>query len=202
MAQRGGDYSGGPGSVALAYAPPHKSFRPAQVVQRDLPTGFLRGIGGKAVQAALLRDRGVIVWTGYSGRYAVRTVDVTNGRASAPRDLSPAGTSAQLRGLAVGPRGGVVVTWASGAMRRIALPKPPLAIQAMARAADATTWGPVEDVAITDTGAQDFMASDALIAADPVSGQTVLLWSDPLPPGASPLPPSPVPVKYSIRRPE
>ena len=152
------------------------------------------------MQVALLRNRGVVVWTGCTGgRYAVRTVDVTQGRASAPRDLSPAGASAQLRGLAVGPRGGTVVAWASGAVRRIALPKPPLTVQAMARAADATTWGPVENVATTDTGAQDFMASDALIATDPLSGQTVLLFSDPLPPGANPLPPSPVPVKYSVR---
>lgn len=203
MAQRVGEYAGGPGIVALAYASPYKSFGAAQVVQRNLPTGYLRGIGGKAVQAALVRDRGVVVWTGYAGgRYAVRTVDVTRGHATAPRDLSPAGTSAQLRGLAVGPRVGTVVTWASGEVRRIALPKPPLAVQAMARAADATTWGPVENVATTDTGAQDFMASDALIAADPVSGQNVLLWSDPLAPAANPLPPGSVPVRHSIRRPE
>ena len=201
MAQSSGETdAGGPGIVALAYAPPYKPFRSAQVVQRNLPRGYSRGIGGTAVQAALLRNRGVVAWTGHSdGRYAVRTVDITNGRASAPRDLSPAGTSAQLRGLAVGPRGGTVVTWASGAVRSIALPKPPLTVQAMARAADATTWGPIENVATTDTGAQDFMASDALIAANPLSGQTVLLCSDPLPAGADPLPPSPVPVKYSVR---
>jgi hypothetical protein len=203
MAQSSGETdAGGPGIVALAYAPPYKPFRAAQVVQRNLPRGYLRGISGKAVQAALLRNRGVVVWTGFAGgRYAVRTVDVTQGRASAPRDLAPSGASAQLRGLAVGPRGGTVVAWASGAVRKIALPKPPLTLQAMARAADATAWGPVENVATTDTGAQDFMASDALIAADPVSGQSVLLWSDPLPAGANPLPPSPVPVKDSVRPP-
>lgn len=189
---------GRPGIVAVAYASPYQPFRAAQVVQSDLPTREW----GNAVRVALLRNRGVVVWTGWTGgRYAVRTVDVAQGRASAPRDLSPAGVSAQLRGLAVGPRGGTVVAWASGAVRKIALPKPPLTLQAMARSADVTAWGPVENVAITDTGAQDFMASDALVTADPVSGQAVLLFSDPLPPGANSLPPSPVPVRYSVRPP-
>lgn len=203
MAQSRGEMSaGGPGIVALAYAPPYKPFRAAQIVQRNLPRGEDRWIGGKAVQAALLRDRGIVAWTGYTdGRYVVRTVDVTSGRTANPRALSPAGTNAQLRGLAVGPRGGTVVTWASGAVRKIPLAKPPLTVQAAARAADATSWAPTEDVATTDTAAQDFMASDALIAADPVSGQALLLWSDPLAPGATPLPPSPVPVRYSVRPP-
>lgn len=201
MAQSAGESTaGGPGIVALAYAPPHRVFRPAQVVQRNLPRGWDRWIGGPAVQAALLRNRGVVAWTGHSGgRYAVRTVDITNGRAGAPRDLSPARTSAQLRGLAVGPRASAVITWASGGVSSTASPKPPLTVQAKARAAGAATWGPLENVAITDTGAQGFMTSDALIAADPFSGQAVLLWSDPLPAGANPLPPSPVPVKYSVR---
>lgn len=202
MAQSVSKYAGGPGIVALAYAPPYKPFRAAQVVQRNLPRGPSRGIPGNAVQAALLRDRGVVVWTGYTGgRYAVRTVDVSSGRAGSPRDLSPAGASALLGGLAVGPRGGTVVVWESGAIRRNAVPKPPHAVQAIARAAGATTWGPVEQVATADTGAQDVIAPDALIAANPLSGQSVLLWSDPLPAGANPLPPSPIPVRSSVRPP-
>lgn len=203
MAQSRGEMSaGGPGIVALAYAPPYKPFRAAQIVQRDLPRGEDRWISGTAVQAALLRSRGIVAWTGYAdGRYVVRTADVTGGRATTPRILSPAGTSAQLRGLAVGPRGATILTWASGAVRRIPLPKPPLTVQAAARAADATTWGPTEDVATTDTSAQDFMASDALVAADPVSAQAVLLWSDPVGPAATPPTPGPVPVRFSVRPP-
>jgi hypothetical protein len=197
MAQRvgEGDYAGGPGIVALAYAPPYGSFRRAQVVQRDLPKGGLRAIGGTAVQAALLRNRGVVVWTGYaSGRYAVRTVDISSGRASSPRDLSPPGGAARLQGLAVGPRGGTVVAWSSGATRAVSAPKPPLTLQAVTRAADASAWGPIETVATTDSTGRDFMPSDALVAANPVSGQTVMLWSDPLlgPPNA-------IPVDYSVR---
>jgi hypothetical protein len=75
MAQRIGEggNAGSPGIVALAYASPYKSFGAAQVVQRNLPKGALRGITGRAVQAALLRDRGVVLWTGYNaGQYAVR----------------------------------------------------------------------------------------------------------------------------------
>jgi hypothetical protein len=197
MAQRIGEgsYAGSPGTVALAYASPYKPFRPAQVVQHGLPTGDLRGITGHAVQAALLRNRGVVAWTGYaSGRYAVRTVDVTSGRAGSVRDLSPAGAGARLQGLSVGPRGGAVLVFVTGARRSNPNPRPPLSLSAVTRAADATAWSPIEHVATADAQQQDFIASDALIAADPVSGQGVLVWSDPLQ-----APPSPVPVNSSVR---
>ena len=197
MAQRIGEgsYAGSPGTVALAYASPYKAFRPAQVVQRNLPTGDLRGITGHAVQAALLRNRGVVVWTGYAGgRYAVRTVDVTSGRATSVRDLSPPAVGARLQGLAVGPRGGTIVAFVTGGQRSSPNPKPPLSLSAITRAADAGTWGAIENVATT--GTEDFIASDALIAADPVSGQGVTAWSDPLQ-----AVPNPIPVKYSVRPP-
>jgi hypothetical protein len=177
MAQRVGEgsYAGSPGIVALAYAPPHGAFAPAQVVQRNLPKGPDRGIVGPAVQTALLGARGVVVWTGYaSGRYVVRSVDVTSGRASAPRDLSPAGSDALLRGLAVTSRGGLVAAWSTTIQHR------PSALYAAARAAGATTWGSIETV--TSTG-PDPTLGNAVIAASPMSGEAVLLWSDPLPPG-------------------
>jgi hypothetical protein len=137
----------------------------------------------------------VVVWTGYAGgRYAVRTVDVTSGRATSVRDLSPPNVGARLQGLAVGPRGGTIVAFATGAKRNNSNPQPPISLNAVARAADAATWGPIETV--TTTGTQDFIPSDALIAADPVSGQTVLAWSDPLLAA-----PNPIPVKYSTRPP-
>ena len=186
-----------PGTVALAYASPYKSFRPAQVVQRDLPKGDLRGITGRAVQAAPSRSRGVVAWTGYAaGRYAVRTVDVTSGRAGSVRDLSPADVGARLQGLAVGPRGGMIIAFVTGTKRSNPNPQPPLTLDARARAADATAWGPVETITTTDAQQQDSIASDALIAGDPVSGQGVLLWSDPLH-----SPPNPIPVNYSVRPP-
>ncbi len=196
MAQRvgEGDYAGSPGIVALAYASPYSAFRPAQVVQRDLPKGSGRAIRGPAVRAALLRDRGVVVWTGYAnGRYVVRTVDVTSGRASTPTDLSPAGTDASLQGLAVGPRGGTIAAWSSRTRNGSApLPSPPPGLYAISRAADAAAWGAVETV--TTTGSPGDLPTDAAIAANPVSGQTVLLWSDPLQ-----AMPSVVPVRYSVR---
>ncbi len=190
MAQSAGESTaGGPGIVALAYASPYKAFRPAQVVQRNLPRGWDRGIGGPAVQAALLRDRGVVLWTGYTGgRYAVRTVDVTSGRASSPRELTPAGVGAQLRGMAFTPRGGTVAAWSrwcgEGATPPTVLP----GLYAVARAAGGTSWGPAETVAPTVD------CPGPVIAANPVSGQAVLLWEDQLTPAANP--PS---LTYSVR---
>jgi hypothetical protein len=188
MAQRVGEgsYAGSPGIVALAYAPPHSAFGPAQVVQRNLPKGFNRGIVGPAVQTALLGSRGVVVWTGYaSGRYVVRFFDVTSGQASSARELSPAGSDALLRGLAVTSRGGLVATWSTTIQRQ------PSALYAAARPAGAATWGPIETV--TSTGPDPALGS-AVITASPVSGQAVLLWSDPVPPGIAA-----IPVRFSAR---
>jgi hypothetical protein len=120
---------------------------------------------------------------------------VTAGRASNVRDLSPPTVGARLQGLAVGPRGGTIVAFVTGAKRNNANPKPPLALNAIARAADSRAWGPIENVT-TPTGTDDIIASDALITADPVSGQSVLMWSDPLQSA-----PNPIPVKYSVRSP-
>jgi hypothetical protein len=185
--------AGRPGSVALAYAGPYKLFGTPQILQRNLPTGEGRAIEGNAVAATLLRNRGVVLWTGYAdGRYVVRTVDVKSGKASSPVDLSPAGTNARLQGLAVGPRGGTVAVWSSNT-RSAALPQPPPGLYAVARGADAAKWGPLETIATT--GAQGFLPADALLSANPVSGETVLLWSDPLPAGTT----APVPVMYAVR---
>ncbi|MGZ4279444.1 MAG: hypothetical protein ACXVFK_18405 [Solirubrobacteraceae bacterium] len=197
MAQRVGEgnYAGSPGTVAIAYASPGKGFRPAQVVERGLPIGANRAIDGPAVQAALLRDRGVVLWTGFaSGHTVVRTADVTNGRAGAPVLLSPAATGARLEGLAAGPRGGTVAVWfdTTGALGSTS-PPPATGVSAAARPAGATAWGPVETVAAP---AQGSPVVDAPVAASPVSGQTVLLFSDPLPPGP---PPVTMAARFSLR---
>jgi hypothetical protein len=56
----------------------------------------------------------VVVWTGNaSGRYVVRSVDVTSRQASSASDLSPAGSDALLRGLVVTSRGGLVAAWST-----------------------------------------------------------------------------------------
>jgi hypothetical protein len=198
MAQRVGgesNSSGGPGTVNLAYARPYKVFGSPQVLQRGLPTGEGRAITGNAVAATLLRNRGVVLWIGYAnGRNLVRTVDVKSGKATSPVDLSPAGTSGQLQGFAVGPRGGTVAVWTSYTRSRSGpLPDPPPGLYAVARGADAVKWGAVEQIATTD--AQGFLPADALVAANPVSAETVVMWSDPLPATGTP----PIPVRYAVR---
>ena len=200
VAQRVGEgsYAGSPGIVAFAYAPPYGGFQPAQVVQRNLPKGQDRAIGAPGVLASLLRDRGVVAWNGYvDGRLAVFGADVSSGKASTPRELSPAGTDARLAGLATGPRGGVVLNWWSMAQPGTT-PDPPAGVYAMARAAGATDWGPLEP--IVTTGPSVYPEVAAPLAVDPVSGQVAMLWSDvPVAPTiASPIPP-PVPARYSVR---
>ena len=190
MAQRVGEgnYAGAPGIVAVAYASPYSDFRPAQVVQRGLPQGDGRVIGAAAVRATLVRDRGVVAWTGYAGgRYVVRTVDVTAGRLGATRSLSQANADARLQGMAVGPRGGTVAVWSIAA--RVVAGGPEPGIYAAARAAGASSWSGIETIAATGQ-----LPADALVSGDPVSGRAVVLWSDPL--GNAP---SPVPVRYSVR---
>lgn len=180
LAQRVGEgsYAGRPGIVAYAYASPHKRFGAAKVVQSGLPQGYDRGIGAPGVVATLLRRNALVTWTGYAaGRYAVRAVDVTSGRPSAPTELSPPGTDAYLNDVAVGPRGGLVVTWSSIA-RAGTTPAPPAGAYARARAADSTVWGAVETLATMGTGS--FLPGGVPVAADPVSGRAVALWSDPV----------------------
>ena len=182
--------AGGPGIVALASASPYRSFRPAQVVQRNLPRGDDRAVGGPA--AALLRNRGVVVWNGYvNGHYVVRSVDVTSGRAGSRRNLSPLGTDTKLQGLAVGARGGTIAAWSSRSSGTV--PQPTPGVFAVTRAADVPGWGPIETVATTRTA-----DVGALIAASPVSGQALLIFSliwDVQPPAY----PNPVPVRFSVR---
>lgn len=194
MAQRVGEgsYAGAPGTVAVAYAPPYGAFGPARVVQRGLPQGEGRAIRGRAVQAALLRDRGVVVWTGYDGgTYRVRTVDVTStGPPTAARNLSDAGVDAQLQGLATGARGATVALWFE---RTRGTPSPLSALRADARAAGTSAWGAPEDVAPWAAGAP---APPAAVAASPVSGEAVAIWSDPVATA-----PAPVPVRFSLRAP-
>ncbi len=180
LAQRIGGLgsAGGPGIVAYAYAPAHQRFGAARVLQGDLPRGMDRGIGPPGVQAALLSDGAVVVWTGYTtGRFAVRAVDVRSGRPSAPVDLSPVGTDAALCSMAVGPRGGLAVAWSSSG-RPGTSPTPPAGLYVRARAAATTTWGSLETIVTMAAG--DFVPGGVPLAADPVTGRTVMLWSDPV----------------------
>jgi hypothetical protein len=189
LAQRIGGLgsAGGPGMVAYAYAPAHQRFGAARVLQGNLPRGMDRGIGPPGVQATLLRDGAAVVWTGYTaGRFAVRAVDVRSGRPSAPVNLSPAGTDARLRSMAIGPRGALVVAWSSSG-RVGTSPTPPPGLYVRARAAATTTSGPLETIVTIAPG--DFVPGGVPLAADPVTGRTVMLWSDsvttaPGPPGA------------------
>jgi hypothetical protein len=197
LAQRVGEgnYAGSPGIVAYAYASPHKPFAAAKVVQSGLPKGFDRGIGAPGVQATLLRTDAVVVWTGYSaGRFTVRSVNVTSGRPSAPVDLSPAGADASLQGSSVGPAGGVVVAWASSA-RSGTTPAPPPGVYARVRPAGATTWGALETITTMVGG--DFVPGGVPLAANPVTGQAVVLWSDPV---TAAFTPAPLTTHSSVRR--
>jgi hypothetical protein len=137
-----------------------------------------RGIAPPGVQAALSRDGAVVVWTGYTaGRFAVRAVDVRSGRPNALVDLSPAATDATLRSMAIGPRGGLVVAWtSSGRPGTSATPPPGLYVRS--RAAATTTWGPLETIVTMAAG--DFVPAGVPLAADPDTGRTVMLWSDPV----------------------
>jgi hypothetical protein len=176
--------AGPPGTVSFAYAPPARRFGRAQVVQRRLPTGPDRGIRGPGVGVALLRDRAVLVWTGaVAGRHVIRAVDVISGRARNGAGFSAPGAEAQLRGLAAGPRG-LVAVWSTAP----APLGPPFSstFQAVARAPTAQGWGPVETIAATATGSVP--AADAPLAAHPVSGQVVLVWSDPAGQARDPIP--------------
>ena len=200
LAQRVGEgaYAGSPGIVAFAYAPPYGGFKPAQVLQRNLPKGANRAVGVPGVVASILRDRGVVAWNGYvDGRLAVRAADVSSGRASTARDLSPAGTDARLGGLAAGPRGGVAVNWWTSA-RQGTTPVPPAGIYARARAAGTTAWGPLEPLATLAPAG--YVPANLPLAVDPVSGRAVMLWSDApvfgTPGGTRP---AQVPARYSVR---
>lgn len=172
--------AGGPGIVAAAVASPGRSFGRQQTLESNLPQGENTLIGGTAVQAAILRDRSVVAWRGWEGRTrVVRTADIVSGRARAATQLSAAGVPSALDGLAVGPRGGTAAVWSSGG----ASPGHYAAV----RAPGASVWGATETV--TTAGDTDVAA---LVAASPVSGDVVVLVSDPVqattPPAAGPVP--------------
>jgi hypothetical protein len=188
LAQRAGSSgnAGGPGIVAAAVASPGKPFGRQQTLEADLPQGDNTLIGGIAVQAAILRDRSVVVWRGGEGRTrVVRTADIVSGRARAATRLSTAGRPSALDGLAVGARGGTAVVWSSGG----GSPSHDAAV----RIAGASSWGATET--ITTGGDPDL---PALVAASPVSGDVVVLVSDPLP-TTTPPPSGSVPLRSVLR---
>ncbi|MBJ7520115.1 MAG: hypothetical protein JHC84_10500 [Solirubrobacteraceae bacterium] len=183
-----GNFAGSPGLVALNTAAPGKTFGRQQTLERNLSQGSDRAILGVAVQAAIVRDRGIVAWTGAdANRFAVRTADVTSGRAGAPRALSAPGASSRLQGLVVGPRGGAAIVWVTESGDRGHF--------ASARAAGASSWGPTETI----TTAGDTAAlQEARVAASPVSGDVVTLIGDPTPTGTQPVA-GPIPVRSSVR---
>lgn len=187
-----GNYAGSPGIVALASASPGKPFGAQQTLERNLPRGAGRAILGPAVQAAIVRDRSIVAWTGsLGGVLVVKTADVTNGRAGTATQLSGPGAASRLQGLAVGPRGGAAVVWVTdtGAAGT------PAGHYAAARAAGTSAWGGAETIATTG----DLPGlTNALVAASPVSGQVLVLISDPI--QASGIPPAgPIPLRLSVR---
>lgn len=196
LAQRVGEgnFAGSPGIVALATAAPGKPFGAQQIVERNLPKGADRGIQGPGVQAAILRDRSVVAWTGsVGGVFVVRTADVTSGKVGAPRQLSGAGAASRLQGLVVGPRGGAAIVW----MTQTGATGTPAGHYAAARGAGSSAWGAAETIT---TAGDTSGLTDALVAASPVSGQVIVLVSDPIPVGgATPPPAGPVPVRSTVR---
>lgn len=181
--------AGGPGIVAAAVASPGKPFGRQQTLEANLPRGGTStSIGGTAVQAAILRDRSVVAWTGAENReFVVRTADIVAGRANPSTRLSAAGARSWLQGLAVGPRGGALTVWRSDTGTP--------GHYASARAAGTASWGPTET--ITTAGDTTGM-TNALVAASPVSGQALVLVSDPVPMTVPP-PTEPIPVRLSVR---
>lgn len=192
LAQRAGSSgnAGGPGIVAAAVASPGKAFGRQQTLESNLPQGENTLIGGTAVQASILRDRSVVVWRGWEGRTrVVRSADIVSGRARAATRLSAAGAPSVLDGLAVGPRGGTAVVWTSTGT--------PPGQYAAARAAGAPAWGATETV--TTAGDTSGLTS-AFVAVSPVSGDVVVLVSDPVPGAQGTVPPAgPVPVRSVLR---
>lgn len=196
MAQRVGEgnYAGSPGTVAVAAAAPGKPFGGQQIVERNLPKGADRGVLGHGVQVAMLRDRGVVAWTGsVGGTFVVRTADVTSGKVGAPRQLSGAGTASRLQGLVVGPHGGAVIVWVT----QTGAAGTPAGHYAAARAAGSSAWGAAET--ITTTGDTSGL-TDAPVAASPVSGEVLVLVNDVIPEGVGVVPSvGPMPVRLSVR---
>ena len=197
LAQRAGSSgnAGGPGIVAAAVASPGKSFGRQQTLEANLPRGDGTLISGTAVQAAILRDRSVVTWTGAENRqFVVRTADIVSGRAGASTRLSAAGAQSELQGLAVGPRGGALVVWRSDTGTP--------GHYASARAAGTSAWGATETItSATETinSAQEYAPpTGALVASSPVSGQALVLISDPIPTDVPP-PTEPFPVRLSVR---
>lgn len=190
LAQRAGSSgnAGGPGLVAASVAAPGKPFGRQQTLEVNLPQGDNTLIRGTAVQAAILRDRSVVAWTGAENRrFVVRVADIVSGRARAATRLSPSADRSWLQGMAVGPRGGAIAVW------RTDTGTP--GYFASARAAGASAWGATET--ITATGDVSGL-TNALVSASPVSGEALVLVSDPVPVTG---PPStdPVPVRVSVR---
>lgn len=189
LAQRAGSSgnAGGPGIVAASVASPGKPFGSQITLESGLKQGDRALISGTAIQAAILRDRGVVTWDGWQGSTrVVRTADLVGGRAQGARLLSTAGVSSWLQGLAVGPRGGTVAVWSAEGQ----------GLLAAARAGGTSNWDGTETVA---PGADTTGMTDALVAGSPVSGDTVVLASAPVPMSGVPTP-GPIPA-FSIRRP-
>ena len=192
----------GPGTVHVAYAKPGKTFARARQLDSGLPSGERSASATPSlpVNVVLLRDRAQLAWTGYAdGRYLVRAADIgASGTVSGQQTLSPPDTDAILLGMSAGPRGGVVVAWFNGLAGWLPSRQPQAStpgFYAAARSATAATFGatePIEQVP-TVTDAYTF-TSPPLLATNPISGQTVLLWSLTLPAGQDAL-------HYAIRQP-
>lgn len=187
-----GGFAGRPGIIALAAAAPGAPFGAQQTLERGLPTGAGAGVpGASPVHTAIVRDRAVVAWTGRENRqFVVRTADVVGGRVRGIRRLSAPGQRSRLEGLTVGPRGGHVVVWAT----RTGTP----GFFAAARASGTQAWGPTE---IVTTGGDVAGVARTAVAARPVSGEVVVLVSDPVPMAGEPPPPpaGPIPVRSVVR---
>lgn len=170
-----------PAVIAYAYASPGKTFGKRRVVETLNVSGAGKYLTAPAVHVALLRDRGMLAWTGYhAGHFTVKAADIANGTLRMPQNLSPPGVDAVLGDLAVGPRGGVAVAWLAGitghdpstvADPTTGLPAGQQRLYLSGRTPNAGAFASPEAVSAIQQ-----IRTPPVLAIDPVSARLIALW--------------------------
>jgi hypothetical protein len=162
--------------VSLAYASPGRAFGRRQVVE-SVPQSAARWyVPYPGLEVALVRDRGVLAWTGLeNGHFVVRAADIAHGRITARQVLArphPAKLDSPLfSDLAVGSRGAVLVAWGG------------TAAGAAVRGPAAARFGAAESI---DTALSESDRLMPRVSVDPVLGRAIAIWGFwriPSPPG-------------------
>lgn len=170
-----------PAVIAYAYASPGKAFGKRRVIETVNVTGTGKYLTAPAVHAALLRDRGVLAWTGYhAGHFTVKAADIANGTLRPAQNLSPPSVDAVLGDVAVGPRGGVSVAWLAGITGRApstvadpvtGLPADQQRLYTSNRTPTAGAFSSPEAVSAIQR-----ISTAPVLAIDPVSARLIALW--------------------------